>query len=321
MNKLSIIIPVYNGEKFIDRCLESILSQDNGKLEIILVNDGSSDKSAEICDRYASECQAVRCIHKPNGGVSSARNAGLNHATGDYIWFVDVDDEIADGAIDVIFSSTDAPITVYNFRTVANGNLSAPVLANGDYTYKIENFDDFFVKYVFAYKLSNSLWNKVYRADIMRDNAMSFREDIRIGEDLLFNLEYSKYAKNITFSDYDIYRWYIIPGSAMHSKNTKVFEYQQKIAESVKNEYKGILSDEVLDQFLLVQLVCGINQSRERGLDKKLLKAYAKAYMTDIMDGKRFSRRVVDNFLKSEGAGLLSRIKFKIFYAEYTKFL
>ena len=138
MNKLSIIIPVYNGEKFIDRCMHSILCQDNGHVQILLVDDGSRDKSAEICDRYAADYPSVSCIHKPNGGVSSARNAGLERATGDYVWFVDIDDEIADGAIETIFASGDAPLTVYDFRTVTDGIISDPVLKNSDFTYRID---------------------------------------------------------------------------------------------------------------------------------------------------------------------------------------
>ena len=314
MNKLSIIIPVYNGEKFIDRCMHSILSQDNGHLEIILVDDGSPDRSGEMCDGYVAEHPFIRCIHKANGGVSSARNEGLRAATGDYVWFVDIDDEIADGAIETIFASGDAPLTVYDFCTVTDGVVSGPVLKNSDFTYRIESLDDFFMEYVFSYRLSNALWNKVYRTDIIRDNGMSFREDVRIGEDLLFNLLYCGYATEVRFATEDIYRWHIVAGSAMHSKNPRVFEYQRLIAEAVKKELACSLNRATLEQFLLLQLVCGINQSRERGVDRALIRRYAKDYMRDIMGGKRFSHRVVDSFLKSEGAGLLSRIKFKICY-------
>ena len=96
----------------------------------------------------------------------------------------------------------------------------------------------------------------------------------------------------------------------MKSKNKDVFTYQAKIAEVVKNTYKDKLSQEVLQQFLLMQLVCAINQSKERGVDRKQLKEYVKNYMREMMEGKRFSRNVVNNFLESEGVGFLSKIKF-----------
>ena len=91
-NRLSIIVPVYNSEEYLSRCLDSILDQDMTSYEVILVDDGSTDSSALICDRYSATDPRFRTIHKPNGGVSSARNAGLNLAKGEYVMFVDSDD-------------------------------------------------------------------------------------------------------------------------------------------------------------------------------------------------------------------------------------
>lgn len=96
--KLSIIIPVYNVERYLRQCLESCLSQDvpKSQYEVIIVNDGSPDNSQAIIDEYSSKYDNVRVLKKKNGGLSSARNAGLNIASGDYIWFVDSDDWVAD---------------------------------------------------------------------------------------------------------------------------------------------------------------------------------------------------------------------------------
>ena len=95
-NRISIIVPVYNAEEYLSRCLDSILEQDMTSYEVILVDDGSTDSSSLICDRYSATDPRFRTIHKPNGGVSSARNAGLNLAKGEYLMFVDSDDYIAD---------------------------------------------------------------------------------------------------------------------------------------------------------------------------------------------------------------------------------
>lgn len=96
MNKLiTVIVPVYNVAKYLEKCVKSIQDQTYKSLEIILVDDGSTDSSGAICDKYATEDSRIRVIHKPNGGLSSARNAGLDAATGDYVGFIDSDDYIA----------------------------------------------------------------------------------------------------------------------------------------------------------------------------------------------------------------------------------
>ena len=91
---ISVIIPVYNVEKYLRRCVESVLNQTYVNLEIILVDDGSLDKSKSICDEFAQKYERVKVIHKKNGGLSSARNAGIELATGEYIGFVDSDDDV-----------------------------------------------------------------------------------------------------------------------------------------------------------------------------------------------------------------------------------
>lgn len=106
-NKISIIIPVYNAEDYLDRCLQSILSQDFNSYEVILVDDGSSDASSLICDRYSATDSRFRTIHKPNGGVSSARNAGIDLAKGEYLMFVDSDDALLPSAVKALTEGLD----------------------------------------------------------------------------------------------------------------------------------------------------------------------------------------------------------------------
>lgn len=316
MKKLTIIIPVYNAEKFIDACLSGIVEQDNGNIEVILIDDGSIDRSAEICRKYVLEYPYVYYYYKENGGVSSARNFGLQYATGDYVWFVDIDDEIETGAIAQFFSGSTAQLMIYNFSLVENGAEKKIYLQENNFREDVSAKDNFLNEYVFTYKLNNALWNKVFCLDIIKENNIRFDEKIKIGEDFLFTLLYYRFIQDIYFSTASIYRYYIRESGAMKSKNPMVFQYQQKIASVVKSEYMDILSPETMQQFLLMQLVCGINQSKERGVDKKQIKIYVKNYMEEIMCGKRFSRAVVNNFLKTEGAGFLSKIKFKIIYAK-----
>lgn len=311
MTSLSIVIPVYNGENFIENCVESIARQNNGKIEIVLVNDGSTDNTRLICASLAEKYPFVSYYEKENGGVSSARNFALDVITGEYVWFVDADDSIADGAINEIFK-TESDLAVFNFMQLNGTNEKSVNLIVEDYVYALNSFDDFFKNYVFRYKLNNALWNKVFKTSIMKENHFTFNEEMKIGEDYLFSLCCYRAVKEIYFSATPIYVYYINEGGAMKSKNKDVFAYQAKIAEVVKNDYKDCLRQDVLQQFLLMQLVCGVNQSKERGVDSKQIKQYVKNYMKGIMEGKRFSRDVVNCFLESEGAGFLSKIKFKL---------
>ena len=319
MNKLSIIIPIYNGARFISKCLDGIIEQDNGLIEIILIDDGSIDESANICRKYAEENAWIKYFSKENGGVSSARNLGLEKATGDYVWFVDIDDQIANGAIQTIFSTSTAELLVYGFNIIDGDTEKRVQLNNRDDCINLEDKNFFFKNFVFTYKLNNALWNKVFDLSVIKKYALRFNESIKIGEDFLFSLSYYRFIKHICFYPQMIYCYYIHAGSAMKSKNAAVFSYQQEIAKTVKSLYADDLDITVMQQFLLMQLVCAVNQSKERGVDKKMLKQYVKSYMQDIMEGEHFSRQVVNNFLNSEGVGFLSRIKFKIAYFKYYK--
>ena len=101
--KISVIVPVYNVEKYIGECIKSIINQDYENIEIILVDDGSNDKSGEICDEYTLKDKRVKVIHKENGGVSSARNRGIESSTGEYIAFVDGDDYVTKDYVSYLF--------------------------------------------------------------------------------------------------------------------------------------------------------------------------------------------------------------------------
>ena len=184
MAEISIIVPVYNAEKHLPRCLRSLQEQTVfDSLEIILVNDGSSDRSGEICDEFAARHENVRVLHKENGGASSARNAGLDAATGEFIGFVDSDDfirrdamEIArdflrKGAEGVFFRTT----YVYGDEEVRASEPPAPL--------ELEGADVYRARFLHTYGVGTGI-PKVYRADVIGEER--FSEDVCIGEDSLF---------------------------------------------------------------------------------------------------------------------------------------
>ncbi len=318
MKSLSIVIPVYNGQNFISKCVESIAEQNNDKIEIVIVNDGSTDNTELYCNSLTEKYPFIKYFEKPNGGVSSARNFALDKIRGEYVWFVDADDSITNNAIDEIFKM-ESDLAIFNFTELNGDNEKKICLTEKDYLYELKSLDEFFRNYVFYYKLNNALWNKVFKTNVIKENNLKFDEAIKIGEDFLFTLNYYKLIKEIYFSKATIYRYFINESGAMKSKNSKIFTYQQSIAETIKKEYQNLLSQSTIQQFLLMQLICGINQSKERGIEKKKIKELTKNYMQEIMGGNKFSGEVVNNFLKSEGASFLSKIKFRLINTKFCK--
>lgn len=193
---LSFIVPVYNGETTIRRCLDSIIDQMHDDYEIICIDDGSTDASPEILDEYAARHQSVTVLHSSNEGPSAARTRGVQVAVGTYLTFVDSDDHYRDGALSKIIAAVkkhpSLPVYVFGYleRTVQNGDLidHSPSVAEG--VCSMHNFLDNYAQPEWI-ALLNFLFNKVYRSDIAKKN--SFDRSITLGEDALYN--YDCYAR------------------------------------------------------------------------------------------------------------------------------
>lgn len=192
---ISVIVPVYNAEKYLHRCIKRILAQDYTDFELLLIDDGSTDNSGTICDEYTIKDNRIRVFHKENGGVSSARNWGLDNAIGEYIMFVDSDDYMLPGMLDVMLSTLEskkADLVVCG-TTETGGGYWRPI---ADVDYSINQLKENFVSLLHTELLSPP-WNKIYKKDIIGNNR--FCEDISFGEDLLFNIQYLEKCENISF--------------------------------------------------------------------------------------------------------------------------
>lgn len=216
---VSIIVPIYNGEKYIHRCIKSILKQTHINLEVILVDDGSTDNSKAICDQYSKYDSRVKIICKKNKGVSAARNAGIKIAQGRYIQFIDVDDYIEEKMTEEMIASikkSDLVIVGYNNIYDDNTITSTPISdISGLYT-KIKFLSEFGV--FFERLLINTIWNKLYVKKIIDENNIKFDEDISLGEDLLFNIRYIEKCSNITVLDVCLYNYYHVNINSLTSK-------------------------------------------------------------------------------------------------------
>ena len=198
MSTLSVIVPVYNAENHLEKCVDSLVNQTYKDLEIILVNDGSTDNSADLCNSLASKDIRVKVIHKQNGGVSSARNAGLDAATGQYITFADSDDWLeADAYHKCINNITEsgADLVVFGYEThLPYGNTKTYMDCNMFTRYE---YKDNIARYISTGVGFNAVWNKVFRATIISDYNIRFDETMQINEDGVFNCCYFAAAGHI----------------------------------------------------------------------------------------------------------------------------
>ena len=215
MEKVSVIVPVYNGEKSIERCAGSILNQDYPELELILVDDGSRDRSWEIIQAIAAADHRVKAIHQENGGVSSARNRALAEASGAYVQFADVDDWLPMDATKMLvreMEAQSAELVVGDFYRIVDGNVSekGSIEMGGALTLQ---------QYANAMMLSPAdlyygvLWNKLYRRDIIEQYSIRMDENISYSEDMIFNLEYLLHVKSVAILKAPVYYYQYTKGS------------------------------------------------------------------------------------------------------------
>jgi glycosyltransferase involved in cell wall biosynthesis len=214
MVEVSIIVPVYNAQKTLDKCLGSILNQSFNNFEIILINDGSTDNSKVICDKYAEADHRIKVIHKKNQGVSHTRNIGLDNTTGKYIQFVDSDDWLEEKTlerlIDFMDGNTDIVMCGYK-RVLMEGNtykLEKDIYTKDTIDVKVRDFlRDYY--YYFEMGLMYALWNKLFKREIIQNNNIRFNENLSLGEDLLFNIEYMLNCEKITNTCETLYNYVI----------------------------------------------------------------------------------------------------------------
>lgn len=210
MNPLvSVIVPVYNVEGTVEAAVKSIQAQTYQNIEIILVDDGSPDKSGEICDRLSREDKRIRVIHKQNGGVSSARNEGIVQATSEYLCFVDADDEVEANAVETLMNHQKlsgaelviAGITEYHKKRIKNicDNNRQVVFSESTY----EQITDICAKSIMPFTPA-----KLFLKRIFTDNNLFFKEGLVCGEDNLLIFQYLSCIEKVTFVDEPLYRYY-----------------------------------------------------------------------------------------------------------------
>lgn len=205
--KVSVIVPIYKAEKYLHRCIEGILTQTFTDFELLLIDDDSPDNSGKICDEYAAKDKRVRVFHKENGGVSSARNLGLDHACGEWIAFADGDDFFHIDTFSVFLSNMDEDIDVIEIPYKKG---------DGDIIYPSLNKPSLYLPLLATYyanHFSNAVWLKFYKCNLIGRNR--FLEDLKIGEDAIFLLLVLPQSKGVYISKCGYYFHDYNPEGAM----------------------------------------------------------------------------------------------------------
>lgn len=204
--KYSVIIPVYNSEKTIKRCIKSITSQERTDVEIIIVNDGSTDMSENFCKNLQNEHNNIVYIHKENGGVSSARNSGLSIAKGKYVMFVDSDDYVDSNCFEILdnYTKSDADYYQFVFSIEANGTVKKEKAWPERHVNTESEKEAFIIESVVTRSI-NSCLTKLYKREVIEKKGLRFCEELSVGEDLTFVFAFLLSADKIERIDRNIY--------------------------------------------------------------------------------------------------------------------
>ena len=257
MIKISIIVSIYNLENYIRKCLDSLIKQKNREIEIICVNDGSTDSSKEILEEYKLKDSRIKVINKKNGGISSARNVGLQYANGKYILFVDGDDYIDDITSDKLVSlleQSDADTFFMGYyRQWVGGAIDKIYPKLNENLICEESIRKLFIPSIVGISLDKlydwfngksltsdnefpSVWRFLYSRQIIEKHKIKFNEDVITGEDILFNLEYLKYSKKVYILRECFYYYVERIGSLTQSYDKKQKFYESKLKLLIERE-------------------------------------------------------------------------------------
>ena len=260
MPKISLIVPVYNVETYLPQCYESILAQDFTDYEVIFIDDQSPDGCPELLDDWAASDQRIKVIHKQNGGVSRARNDGIAAAQGKYLFFMDSDDWLAEGALSALYEnavSTDADIVMSDhFVSSKNGDAYISMFSNEFETTDRSDIDaiqcavmnmgpaNYATKHFQIKAGSAAPWHHFFKASLIKENDLSFDADLNgLFDDGLFALEALEHASKVSYLAVPTYHYRIVDSSltqgynpALKDKFIPVFEALGAFSEESKNE-------------------------------------------------------------------------------------
>lgn len=307
---ISVIVPVYNAEKCLKKCVESLINQTYSSLEIILINDGSTDSSAEICNQFAKFDNRIVVVHQDNKGVSTARNSGINIASGQYIGFVDSDDWIEKSMYTKLFEAISIQDKDINIAICGHivEDPSGIIVKKSSTTRKhiLDQFEALDMALRSNY-YQGYMWNKLFRASLFRgENGVRFTENIHIYEDLLVVCECIMRSKKVAFIGEYLYHYILYQKSAMrqpfNQKKVTILDALNKINILCSEEYPelcnivnvkiikanlilvlSMINSSSVDQFLIAQIRTKLKANLGMILKSRMISIKEKLYIILII--------------------------------------
>ncbi len=285
---VSIIVPAYNAERTINRCIDSILKQSYGNLEIIIINDGSKDSTEEKCMKYTKN-KKIKYIRIKNSGVSNARNIGIENSTGTYIMFVDSDDYIEKNMVERLYDNinenVDLVICSKNLITI-NEKISEKIDI-ASCTLKKEN-----IIQLYRAKILNPPYCKLYRSAIIKSKSIRFDISISIGEDLLFNILYLKnITKDIKILNENLYNYEKINTNSLSVRYySNMLEMKKKITDELKRYELDTEEKELQLQLIMFDLLFSAVTNELKNKNRNFLIRYINGYK--IIHNQDFNNQI-----------------------------
>lgn len=285
---VSIIVPAYNAERTINRCIDSILKQSYGNLEIIIINDGSKDSTEEKCMKYIKN-KKIKYIRIKNSGVSNARNIGIENSTGTYIMFVDSDDYIEKNMVERLYDNinenVDLVICSKNLITI-NEKISEKIDI-ASCTLKKEN-----IIQLYRAKILNPPYCKLYRSEIIKSKSIRFDISISIGEDLLFNILYLKnITKDIKILNENLYNYEKINTNSLSVRYySNMLEMKKKITDELKRYELDTEEKELQLQLIMFDLLFSAVTNELKNKNRNFLIRYINGYK--IIHNQDFNNQI-----------------------------
>ena len=317
--RYSVIIPVYNAEKTLRRCLDSFLWQIRNDIEILIVNDGSTDESAKICKEYIQKSECFNYFEKENGGVSSARNCGLDKAIGDYILFVDSDDYVCKNYfafLDGFIADFEYDYIICSGKSEGSGDDEKKEFSSGISKEKNGTVD--FVCECICDKWINSPWAKAYKASVINQYNIRFPQNIELGEDRAFNISFAVHANSIVVCNKKIYTVSIDNTDSLSRKkrdkkqlDSLYAKSNEKIIEAIKTSDLSAENRDKLMNAFYFGFYCDIYSEVKRMIieqyKKKDIHRYLKSECKSVMSG--YPIKPINRFCKM----IYYPIKFRLY--------
>ena len=307
---ISVVIPVYNVEPYLERCLDSVVGQTFRDIEVIVVDDGSTDSCGEICDIYAHKDKRIHVIHKENGGESSARNEALKYVNGDWISFVDSDDWLELDAYERLLKIDNVDkYDMVSFALYREFNHKGKAI--NPYPSEQSITDKGIIKKIQLACLEKEynpisrkwgsfyLWDKIIRTDIIRDSHLKFRTSLKAQEDVFFMFELYSYINSIYYYNHPLYHYKYNPESQTQRFTPNRVEIDRHFYREIRNASKNMDLDKEFENALRARIVMNTYASGYRSFfHKKNPKSFLQKY--DDMRKTLKIKEIEDAFLNAD---------------------